>query len=196
MTETDETLLKQIRELDAHEAWQVFFRKYWAAILRYARKLGLKAHQAEEVLQETMVELMRILPEFDYDRRKGRFRNFLLTIVHRKSLRVMRRAKQTMTGVPPAITDAVPDGHDDGDMAEAEARWRESIRDILLERLRGSVDEHTFAVFDDYVLQGQPAESVARTHGLTLNAVYQIKNRLTRRLQKETEAWVRDSELG
>ncbi len=81
-------------------------------------------------------------------------------------------------------------------MAEAEARWRESIRDILLERLRGSVDEHTFAVFNDYVLQGRPAEAVARTHGLSLNTVYQIKNRLTRRLQRETETWVRDSELG
>jgi DNA-directed RNA polymerase specialized sigma24 family protein len=41
--------------------------------LRYARKLGLDETQAQDVLQETMVALMRILPEFAYDRNKGSF---------------------------------------------------------------------------------------------------------------------------
>lgn len=195
MIETDETLLKRVKRLDAHDAWQLFFRQYWAVILRYTRKLGLSPHHGEEVLQETMVELMRILPEFDYDRSKGRFRNFLLTIVHRKSLRALRRAKQQADNVSAAGEADLVD-ESDQTMAEAELRWRESIKDTLIERLRGLVDERTFAIFEAYVLQGQPATAVARVHGLPVNTVYQVKNRLTRRLRLETEIWLRDSELG
>lgn len=195
MIDTNETLLRQVRQLDAHDAWQVFFKKYWQVILRYTRKLGLNPHQGDEVLQETMVELIRILPEFDYDRRKGRFRNFLLTIVHRKALRTLRQARQNPAGVSTSVID-LPDGNNGHDMSEAELRWRESIRDTLLARLSGECDEQTFVVFRDYVLNAQPADEVAKKHGVKVNAVYQIKNRLTRRLQKATEAWIRDSELG
>lgn len=195
MIDTDESLLKQVRQLDAHDAWQVFFQRYWQVILRYSRKLGLNQHQAEEVLQETMVELMRILPEFDYDRRKGRFRNFLLTIVHRKALRGLRQIRQSAR--LQAIGDTeVSDVADNENLAEAEKRWRESIRDTLLTRLNHGCDQLTLAIFRAYVLEDRPAAEVAQNHGVEINAVYQIKSRLTRRLQKDTEAWLRDSELG
>ncbi len=196
MIETDETLLKQVRQLDAHDAWQIFFKRYWQVILHYARKLGLNAHQGEEVLQETMVELMRILPEFDYDRGKGRFRNFLLTIVHRKSLLALRRAKAVAESHVAIVADVLPDESNGTGLDEAEQRWRESIRDTLLARLSRHCDEQTFGVYRDYVLEDRSAAEVAKAYGIEVNAVYQIKNRLTRHLQKDTELWLRNSELG
>lgn len=196
MIDTDESLLKKVRQLDAHDAWEIFFKRYWQVILRYSRKLGLNQHQAEEVLQETMVELMRVLPEFDYDRRKGRFRNFLLTIVHRKALRIMRQIRQSAGLRASGNAVEVPDEAGKEDLAEAEQRWRESIRDTLLTRLSHGCDQQTLAIFRAYVLEDRPAAEVAESHGVEINAVYQIKSRLTRRLQKDTEAWLRDSELG
>lgn len=195
MIETNESLLQRVKSMDAHEAWREFFQHYWQVIRRYARKLGLKTHQADEVLQETMIDLMRILPEFDYDRRKGRFRNFLLTIVHRKSLAVLRRTRREASIGRP-FADAAADTGLDQVAKEAEERWRESIRDTLLARLSQECDQETFAIYRAYVLEGCPANEVARLHGVKVNAVYQIKNRITQRLQKGTEAWLRDSELG
>lgn len=200
MITTRETLLDRLKAGDAHDAWREFYHCYWGAILHYARKLGLDAHQAEEVLQETMVALMRILPEFAYDRGKGRFRNFLLTIVHRKALAVLRRARRERASRVPWDEE-----HDDGttdpfggnETAEAEAlnRWQEALLAEAMRELRAdpTLGELTFAVFDAYVIEKQPAALVAANFGLKENAVYQIKNRLMRLLERRVARLMRDS---
>jgi RNA polymerase sigma-70 factor (ECF subfamily) len=194
MNETNELLLDRVKELDAHDAWKLFYDQYWAVILAYARKIGLKEHQAEEVLQETMVALMRILPGFRYDRAKGKFRNFLLTIVHRKSLAVLRRSKREATGLASWACNGAADKLGPGDgKAEIEeevmARWRESIMEEALRRLRERSDlgDNTFAVFEAYVINKRAASAVAAEFGLKENAVYQIKNRMVRFLRHESE---------
>jgi len=93
MDTTRVTLLHKVGSSD-ELAWEQFYAIYWAPIIGYARKLGLQEAEAHDVLQETMVALMKILPDFEYDRKRGKFRNFLLTIVHRKCLGVHRKAKR------------------------------------------------------------------------------------------------------
>lgn len=203
MIETDETLLERVRKLDAHVAWQEFYKAYWSAILRYARKLGLNDDQAKEVLQETMVALMRVLPNFCYDRRKGRFRNFLLTIVHRKSLAALRRAK----GLPDvsldeedpwgrgALRELLPAEALRSAEVEAETLWREALMEDTLAQLAASpaLADGTFAAFRAYVIERRPAAEVAAEFGMKENALYQIKNRLMRRLRAEVARRLRDA---
>ncbi len=198
MITTNESLLGRLRAENAHHAWQEFFDAYWGAILRYARKLGLSEAQAEEVLQETMVALMRLLPQFVYNRRKGRFRNFLLTIVHRKSLATLQRAARNRevrwheAMEPPPRGATENEGGADG---EARARWRDSLMEEAIRRLRAAprLGENSFEVFEAYVLQGEPAAEVARRYGLTENAVYQIRNRFLRRLRIEVARLMKSS---
>jgi RNA polymerase sigma-70 factor (ECF subfamily) len=203
MIDTNETLLERVKSMDAHSAWQEFYKAYWSAILRYARKLGLNQHQAEEVLQETMVTLMRQLPGFTYDRRKGKFRNFLLTIVHRKSLAALRRTKRESESRVPweenaAGDDQVLNGTNDPAANAAATRWRESILEAVLGELAADarLGCETMAVFRAYVVQGKPAGEVAAAFGLKENAVYQIKNRLARRVQERVACRLRDSDAG
>lgn len=192
MIDTSESLLDRLKVGEAQEAWREFYQLYWGAILRYARKLGLKEHEAEEVLQETMVVLMRILPGFAYDRGRGKFRNFLLTIVHRKSLALMRRAarRTEVKWHDGAETHSV-DPFENGAATQTEAltRWRETLMEEAVRRVRENVriNAATFAVFEAYVLRRRPAEDVAREFGLKENAVYQIRNRLLRQVQAEVE---------
>lgn len=198
MIETNESLLGRLRGDNIDEAWREFFGAYWGVILRYSRKLGLNEHQAEEVLQETMVALMRILPEFTYDRCKGRFRNFLLTIVHRKSLAVMRRSgRQREVAWTDTTRGQANDFFENQDAAlrEAEARWRDSLMEEAIRRLRDDprLGEKTFAVFEAYVIKHQPAEKVANRFGLNENAVYQIRNRLLRRLKRDVAMLMKSS---
>jgi RNA polymerase sigma-70 factor (ECF subfamily) len=197
MIDTNETLLDRLKAENAHTAWEEFYRLYWQPILRYARKLGLGEHHAREVLQDTMVALMRVLPQFAYDRTRGKFRNFLLTIVHRKSLAVQRRARRHQVlsldsnepwgaGTAPLL-DRVAAPLDRAEAAEAEARWRESLVETAMADLRDdpAVEPRTLAVFEAYVLARRPVADVAEEFGLKVNAVYQIKNRLLRRVQAD-----------
>jgi RNA polymerase sigma-70 factor (ECF subfamily) len=201
MIETNESLLGRLRIVDAHGAWQEFFEAYWGAILRYGRKLGLSADQAEEVLQETMVVLMRILPRFAYDPRKGRFRNFLLTIVHRRALAVLERNSRRK---PVAWSEALegdladPFGNSESAEREARERWRDSLLEEAIRRLREDprLAEKTLAVFEAYVINRQPATEVARRFEVSENAVYQIRNRLLRRLKAEVGLLMKSGGLG
>lgn len=196
MISTCDTLLGRLKAENAHEAWKEFYELYWGAILRYARKLGLDETQAQDVLQETMVALMRILPEFAYDRGKGKFRSFLLTIVHRKSLGVLRRARRS-TEVPLSETverDTVSSfATSESVDEETLARWRLSLLEEALRRLKanGALAENTFAVFHAYAVERRPVQEVAREFGLKENAVYQIKNRLLARIQHEVAKMMR-----
>jgi RNA polymerase sigma-70 factor (ECF subfamily) len=198
MIDTNETLLERVRKTDAHDAWKLFYEQYWAVILGYARKLGLNEHQAEEVLQETMVALMRQLPEFQYDRNRGKFRNFLLTIVHRKSLAALRRARRERdTKVPwETVQHEQPDEAPARLTAEMLERWQESVLEAVLQQLARDerIGTDTLAVFRAYVIEGLPASEVAARFGLKENAVYQIKNRLSRRVQEKVERRLRDSD--
>jgi RNA polymerase sigma-70 factor (ECF subfamily) len=201
MIETNESLLGRLRIADAHGAWQEFFDAYWGAILRYGHKLGLSADQAEEVLQETMVVLMRVLPRFAYDRRKGRFRNFLLTIVHRRALAVMERNSRRQ---PVAWNDALegdladPFGNSESAEREARDRWRDSLLEEAIRRLREDprIAGKTLAVFEAYVINRQPATAVARQFEVSENAVYQIRNRLLRRLKVEVATLMKSGGMG
>lgn len=204
--DTNETLLDRVKKIDAHEAWREFFHAYSSPILRYAQKLGLREHQAEEVLQETMVALMRQLPEFCYDRVRGKFRNFLLTIVHRKSLAALRRAKiasdVSLDSEAPwgsrAWHDVLPAEAAQADEREVEARWREALMEDALAQLatNPALEETTWPVFRAYVVENRPVGEVAAEFGLKENAVYQIKNRLVRRLRADVARRLRDSGPG
>lgn len=202
MIDTNETLLDRVKATDAHDAWRLFYQQYWAVILAYARKLGLNEYQAEEVLQETMVALMRQLPGFFYDRSKGKFRNFLLTIVHRKSLASLRRSKRERdTHIPwePEMESqyAAKSRKDDSRTSpEAEVRWRKSVVEVVLAELARDprLGPETMAVFCAYAIEGRPVVEVATEFGLKENAVYQIKNRLSRRVQNEVARRLRDSD--
>lgn len=200
MIDTSESLLDRLKADNAHDGWREFYRRYWGAILRYANKLGLNAHQAEEVLQDTMVALMRILPEFVYNRNKGRFRNFLLTIVHRKSMAVLRRARRDqelhVEWEEPKVPDTVnPFGPNQNGEADALNAWREVLLAEALIELRDdpTLGDQTFAVFEAYVIGKKTAAEVAATFGLKENGVYQIKNRLMRRLETRIGRLMRDS---
>ncbi|WP_221033173.1 RNA polymerase sigma factor [Actomonas aquatica] len=188
MITTNESLLERVQRLDAHEAWKEFYDNYWAAIIRYGRKLGLSQTQAEDVLQETMVDLMRILPKFEYDRSRGRFRNFLLTIVHRKAMGVFRRGLKNSnvpwdSASPMEIEEAKQSSLREDQMQ----LWRESIyEEALLEVSKCSdIDQRTWAVFEAYVVKKRPVSEVAEGFGMKPNAIYQIKNRLCQRIRRQ-----------
>ena len=188
-----EPLLEGMRGGDAPAAWRTFYELHGAMILRYARRRGLNAQDAEDVLQETMVTLLRLLPTFVYDPGRGRFVNFVLTVVHRKILALRRRASRRREVVSCESDEA---RHALGRACHGPARdggADEWLRDVAAEAVRRvrhcpRTSARTFAVFEAYVLQHQPVGGVARTFGMKENAVYQIRNRVLRRVQAEVQA--------
>lgn len=195
MDATRHTLLQKLRAPDAGLAWEDFYSIYWRVIVRYAMKLGLAEDAGHDVLQETMVVLMRLLPDFEYDPARGKFRNFLLTIAHRKALQTMRRqrARPTVPLDDPiedggrSLADVLPDDsvslpHEVMDQQWREGLWEEAVRRVLADP---TLEVRTVDVFNAYVIDQRSASDVAHAYGLAANAVYQIKNRLLKRIEAQ-----------
>jgi len=202
MDPTRTSLIERVG-LSENPAWEEFYAIYWAPIIRYARKLGLQESEAHDVLQETMVALMGILPKFKYDRRKGRFRNFLLTIVHRKCLAVHRRVKrkgEVPIDVPVGESGLAPIDRlvEQADASEPdESAWQEALMLVAMKRLEADprIKSESLAAFRAYVIEGQAASAVAQAFGIKQNALYQIRNRLIKKLQDEVAVLMRQSQL-
>jgi RNA polymerase sigma factor (sigma-70 family) len=187
MLETKATLLRDMKQLGG-EAWEAFFRQYACCILRYARARGLQDQDAEDVLQETMVALMRKIKSFDYDPTRGLFRNFLLGLVHSSCMNSKRRAGRRGEVLTPG--NKMPETPVDLPPWEVlEDCWKESIRAEAFARVMNdpSVAKRTMEIFRAYAVDRQSAAVIANRFGVKENAVYQIRNRVMQRLKKEIE---------
>ena len=204
MQVTRQSLLERLKQDEQHVAWEEFYAMYWAVVIRYAQKLGLDETSAHDVLQETMLVLIRKLPGFTYDPAKGKFRNFLLTIVHRKTLasihRVQSKQEQSMdtplTDEGVTLTDFLADKSNVLPHEQMEQNWQDSIREEALRKIQQdpTVEERTFDIFIAYVVEGQPAQEISKRYDINNNAVYQIKNRIIKRLKIEVEKMVSELE--
>src|SRR5437764_15107799 len=93
MLSTSLTLLDWLRAPDAAEAWSRFVRLYTPLLFDWARRLGLSADEAGDLVQDVFVVLVQELPRFSY-RPDGSFRAWLKTI----TLNRWRNGKKRLVG--------------------------------------------------------------------------------------------------
>lgn len=187
MLTTDGGLLQRLRQEGAEAAWTEFFNLYGPAILRYGRKLGLGDEESKDILQSTMVDLIRVLPGFEYQPERGRFRGFLFTIVHRKAIEYWRRERRRPENGGPHPSDNML--VDSGSESEVNARWREILLEVAMEDLRRSpaVSDRDLDAFTAYAVDGRRAADVAAEFEITENHLYQIKARMLKRLRARAD---------
>src|SRR5438552_9702284 len=63
-TQTRQSLLSRLKNWNDHESWKTFFDTYWRLIYSTAIKAGLTDAEAEDVVQETIISVMKGLPEY------------------------------------------------------------------------------------------------------------------------------------
>ena len=189
---TRESLLGRLRDNGAEADWEQFYKQYRWVIISFCRKQGLDEFSAQDVLQETMVLLMRKLPEFYYDRSRGKFRNWLLALVAGKISDARKRAARanlaTLSEVEAGEAALVAKG-EPVDACLEKAWMHATLEQALLRvQLDPRVKKVTFEIFKCCFANAAPVNEIARQFNLTENAVYQVKNRMMRRLREEVEA--------
>ena len=95
---TNATLLERLRQGTDPLAWQEFSDRYWRLIFVFAKHRGCSDHTAEEVVQEVMVEVFRQRDTFCYDPARGRFRDWLGTVVRNLVAKFRRQPAQRIRG--------------------------------------------------------------------------------------------------
>ncbi len=182
---TQATLLDRLRQADAVMAWDEFFERYWRLIYTAARHRGCREHTAEEIVQEVMLTVFKQRDVFRYDPTRGRFRDWLRTVVrhavaeHRRSPSQRARAPGGDDGprFPEPTDDSTPD-------TAWEAAFEEAMLAALLEVVRREVAPESYQAFELTTLRELSGREVAKLTGLSRNAVYLARRRVLKRLQE------------
>lgn len=189
---TRKSLLSRLRKANDDRDWQSFYDQYRGVIISFCRKEGLDGFSAQDVLQETVILLMRKLPEFQYDPARGKFRNWLLKLVAGKVRDAHKRAHRArLVSIEEVFDDMTEPCSGVGEVSETlENSWRQALIEEALRRIKADprTQPRTFEVFQSYVLNGASVADVAQAFQMEENAVYQIKNRMLQRLEAEVTA--------
>ena len=190
---TSTTLLRDIALSAEHARWSEFVSRYRPMMLAFLNE-HFPFVSAEDAIQETLVALMKAIPNYRYDPEStGLFRSYLTGILSHKAVDFCRRNSRHE-----ALKE---EWRKRCEEAQEVAPTREDVRKTILEiamrqlMLDDSIRERTKLIFHRVAVEGCPPEEVAVAYGISRNAVDQIKDRMVRRLRTMVEGMeVRDGE--
>jgi len=194
---TRQSLLSRLKDWNDQESWKVFFDTYWRLIYSAAVKAGLTDAEAQDVVQETVIGVLKNLPDFEYDARKGSFKNWLLKLTSWRIGDQMRRRQQgarerpepkprePRTSTRTETIARVPDPAGEKWMASWNEEWERNIIDAAIDRVKKKVDPKQYQIFDLYVFKNWSVTRICRIMRINPGRVYIAKHRINALIKKE-----------
>ena len=182
---TSTTLLRDIAQDSRNARWDEFVARYRPMMEAFMRE-RFPSLEADDIIQETLVALCRVLPSYRYaPDEKGHFHNYLTGILRNKALRVLRNrerdealcADYADAGGTRSCASAVP---------AADQSYRESLFELALRQFLAddSVADRTKRIFERTALNGESPEAVAAAFKMSRHAVDQAKSRAMARIRE------------
>ena len=94
---TNPSKLRALEDLRDHLAWVEFQERYEPLLRRCCARLGLPHDSADEVCQETWIEVAKRLGSFVYNPQRGTFRGWLWKVCHHKAMDFLGRRESERT---------------------------------------------------------------------------------------------------
>lgn len=193
---TRRSLLSRLKNLDDQESWKDFFDTYARLIYGVAIKTGLSDDEAQEVVQETIIAVSKNIRNFEYDRKKGTFKSWLLHTARWRIADQLRRrrpgAARLLRGrdqpTRTATIERIPDPAGPALESIWEEEWEKQILDAAMKRVKRQIKAKQYQIFDLYAIKQWPVQKVVRTMGISISQVYLAKYRVTRLIKREIKA--------
>ena len=195
---TSTTLLRDLAQDAQHARWGEFVARYRPMMEAFMRE-RFPSLEADDIIQETLVALCRVLPSYRYaPDEKGHFHNYLTGILRNKALRVLRQRERdekaradyaaaggrasTRAAAGAAALVAAGSPADE----EEERQYRESLFELALRQFLAddSIADRTKRIFERTAINGESPEAVAAAFKMTRHAVDQAKSRAMTRLRE------------
>ena len=155
---------------------------YTPILAIWSRRLGLQPDDANDLVQDVFVLLMRKLSLY---RRDGgaRFRDWLRTVLTNRFRELRRRNR-------PSLVGDLDDGEDQNEASDPAAEfWAREYRTLVVAKamdvIQRDFEETTWRAFLATTADGRRTAEVAAELGMTEAAVYAGKARILARLRRE-----------
>jgi RNA polymerase sigma-70 factor (ECF subfamily) len=184
MEPTRTSLIRRVRDHQDAQSWGEFVALYEPLIHSYARKHGLSEANAQDVVQNVFISLLRALPRFELDHSRGRFRTWLYRITMNAVIDFQKKQPR-WSALEADGSEPGPGApsHVDQMLEEWETDCRRRVLEFVLEKVRGQAVPTTWTCFERLTLQGRKGADIAAELGLTANAVYVNAKRIMDRVK-------------
>jgi len=192
---TRQTLLEKIRDKHDENSWEDFVFYYKQYIYVVVRSMNLTHHDAEEIVQMVLLKVWEKLPDFQYDREKGRFRGWLCRVTGNIVKNFLRSRKSQINRVEKLKQQEEINYLNSVSLPEIEniasREWETYIANIAWKNIENSFNDHVkecFLLMSDEV----PVPDIAVKLGISESSVYVYKKRVLDRLFAEINRLERD----
>jgi RNA polymerase sigma-70 factor (ECF subfamily) len=198
---TRRSLVSRLKNWDDQSSWNEFFDAYWRLIYSAALKAGLNDAEAQDVTQETIITVSKSIRSFEYDRKKGSFKGWLLNTTRWRIADQFRRRDKNVVQLHRPDEDGsnpienIPDPSSENWTASWDRDWERHVYAAALQRVKAQIAPEQFQIFDCYVNKEWPAAKVAKSLSISLGQVYVAKHRVTTAIKKAVKA-IENAELG
>ena len=161
-------------------------KRFSPAIVKFGCDLGLRREDAEDVAQETMLELNMALKTRRYQRPKGRLRDYIYGIARNTITEHLKRlyAKDNRAGSrkDTEFWESVPD------KKATRHTWNTDVQKMImewcLEKARREFGPDRFRIFELHGVKRMTAEEVGAELGMSAGAVRVTKHRIAARIRE------------
>jgi len=171
----------RLRDGQDSGAWAMFLEVYTPLIYRYCRRRHLQEADAAEVAQEVLLQVNRSIGSFEYQPERGRFRDWLGSVVRSKLSRFFRRNLPSTNEDSLTIARA-SNKHEDADWID---HFNNDLLQTTLARIEKDFEPHTWQAFSKVWIDNVTAADTARELSIPVAMVYVAKSRVLKRLKEE-----------
>jgi RNA polymerase sigma factor (sigma-70 family) len=190
---TRKSLIARLDNWEDQRSWDEFYQTYWRLIYSVAIKSGLRAEEAMDCVQETILSIAKQSKKKLYDPEQGSFKTWLMNMTRWRINDQFRKRKKDTAMAGGELEDerktAVIDRFEDpnGDLLGRlwEVEWKKNVAEAALSRVKAQVSPKQYQIFDYYVIRQWDAKKVQDLLNVSMAQVYLAKHRVGSVLKKE-----------
>ncbi len=186
MATTNTSLIRRLCAVGDDDSWADFVSTYESMVRSYVASrshgcgLRMQDHDLGEVVQNVWIKLWKHSDDFEFDKRRGRFRTYLYAITVNALIDFVRRNRKHFFKRVPwervDIDDVRVKPDTDWDLAYRAAIWRRIADPLKAEIMRDSPLK--WMSFELHKIQLRPAKDVAAELGIRVDLVFQNASRV------------------
>ena len=137
----------RLKDLGDERSWREFFDLYWMLLFNVARKSGFGPEDAEDVTQQTVAKVSQKMPGFVYDREKGSYKGWLMTVLRSRMADHARKNGRRVPTVSLEFEGVLSNDSRDEFKQFWDYEWSKRMVSLALERVKRRVGRSSFRFF-------------------------------------------------
>lgn len=186
--QTRQTLLLKLKDQRDEKAWNDFYETYYRYIRAILWKMNMTESDANDILQTVMLKIWNKLPDFDYEARKGKFRNWISIITANTAknyIRAENRLYKCLNGDKSSWLDDYTGSSMPPEIEEISSKeWEKFVSTIAWENVSQTLSEKVIQTFE-MLMKGEKTKDVAQLLDINENTVIVYKNRVKNKMFME-----------